>query len=255
MPNSVAEAYLLILRPSFVPVVGEAVPIPFNEQIEIDGWDWTLENEERVEQQAARDKADQAAVSTVLDKDDKDKKQRNFGSTQALSLQNEVAELMKKLNNLDQNDSRGRRDLNKKIRDRIDADVGKVIRDDQADLAEKKKTGKYEGNEKLRFTFKKNVDAATTQLLNSFKNGDVMPKAVLTLFHRSVNAPVTLVITFGKVRLKKYDLSINPTDTMSDLTESWECTFESVDYAYQNRPAATGPNGLTKGTVRVFKMK
>ena len=252
MPNSVAEAYLLILRPSFVPVVGEAVPIPFNEQIEIDGWDWTLENEERAEQAAARDRASQAEASAAPDKDGK---KRAFGSAEAGALQKDVARWMKELQGLDQSKVQRRNELNKLIRNRIDADVGKVKRDDQADLAEKKKTGKYEGNEKLRFTFKKNVDAATTQLLNSFKNGDVMPKALLTLFHRSVNAPVTLVITFGKVRLKKYDLSINASDTMSDLVESWECTFESVDYAYQNRPAATGPNGLTKGTVRVFKMK
>jgi len=63
MPNSVAEAYLLILRPSMVPVIGEAVPIPFNEQIEIDEWDWTLENDEFVARSAARDKAKEAARS------------------------------------------------------------------------------------------------------------------------------------------------------------------------------------------------
>src|ERR1019366_6139004 len=47
MSNSVAEAYLLILRSSMVPVTGEAVPIPFNEQIELDEWSWVLKYDEK----------------------------------------------------------------------------------------------------------------------------------------------------------------------------------------------------------------
>ena len=40
MTASVAEAYMLILRP--VPILGEAWAIPFNGQIYIDDWKWTL---------------------------------------------------------------------------------------------------------------------------------------------------------------------------------------------------------------------
>ena len=49
MPNAVAEAYLLILRSSMVPVIGEAVPLPFNEQIELDEWSWNLKHEDETE--------------------------------------------------------------------------------------------------------------------------------------------------------------------------------------------------------------
>src|SRR5215217_3599103 len=47
MPNSVAEAYLLILRSTMIPVIGEAVPMPFMEQIELDEWHWDLKYDEK----------------------------------------------------------------------------------------------------------------------------------------------------------------------------------------------------------------
>ena len=46
MSLSVAEVYLLLFRQSMVPIVGEAVPVPFNEQIELDGWSWNLKYDE-----------------------------------------------------------------------------------------------------------------------------------------------------------------------------------------------------------------
>ena len=86
------------------------------------------------------------------------------------------------------------------------------------------------------------------------KQGEIMPRAIITLFHRSANAPVTLAITFKNVVLTGYTLSVDVNDTMSDLTEDWTATFEEVEYVYQNRPAASGPNFVTQGTARVFKM-
>ncbi len=61
-------------------------------------------------------------------------------------------------------------------------------------------------------TFEKGVDLATTPLLYALARGDLIPKAVLTLFHRAKSAPVTLVITMGDVRLTKYDVSCDPDD-------------------------------------------
>jgi type VI protein secretion system component Hcp len=250
MPNSVAEAYLLILRPSMVPVIGEAVPIPFNEQIEIDEWDWTLENDEFVARNAARDKAKQAVKDS---KDDKPKdSKKEFDHEAAKKLAAEVSKTQ-----LDTRLTASQKE--KKLRELMNSLTQQVEADDKAEDAEEKRKKKAKGEnveeDKLQFTFKKNVDAATTQLLNSMKAGDVMPRAILTLFHRSSNAPVTLAIKFEKVRLKKYDLSVDPSETMSDMKEEWTATYESVEYSYQNRPAASGPNGLTKGTVRVFKKK
>jgi hypothetical protein len=78
---------------------------------------------------------------------------------------------------------------------------------------------------------------------------------VLTLFHRAKGAPVTLAITMGDIRLKSCDISCDPDEKMADLKEKWTATYQRIDWMYQNRPAAAGPNFLTQGTVRVFVMK
>ena len=256
MPNSVAEAYLLILRPtSYMPVVGEAVPLPFNEQIEIDEWNWTMENEALVTRTARRDKI-QADLDAADDEDDDD--DDNKGSKPKKQMGPEEATSLARLVSQTQKDPRlSPAAKEREIRKLMNRLTSAVESDEQAEAAKqkKKKQKKGDGDDKLKFTFKKNVDAATTQLLNSMKAGDVMPRAILTLFHRSTNAPVTLAIKFEKVRLKSYSLSVDPSETMADLKEEWTATYETVEYTYQNRPAASGPNGLTKGTVRVFKMK
>ncbi|MEO5881176.1 MAG: type VI secretion system tube protein Hcp [Caldimonas sp.] len=144
-------------------------------------------------------------------------------------------------------------DRDKKVRELIE----KAIASHAAaveNAGDKKKKKGVDPEGRMSFTFEKNVDLATTQLLNAMAKGDLMPRAVLTLFHRSSNAPVTLAITFGDVRLKSYDLSVDPTETMSDMKETWTATYETLNWAYQNRPAASGPNFVTKGTVRVFAM-
>jgi len=249
MPNSVAEAYLLILRPSMIPVIGEAVPIPFNEQIEIDEWSWTLENEEWIGLTAARDKARDFARD----------KSKTVESVNYAFGEGDAKELAKKLMEA-QSARMTQEERERKVRGLLTDMTKAVASDDRTKADVEKKRKKAEGEDtddpdKLKFTFKKNLDAATTQLLNSMKAGETMPRAILTLFHRSVNAPVTLTVKFENVRLKSYELSVDPDETMADLVETWEAHYESVEYAYQNRPAASGPNGVTKGTVRVFKKK
>ena len=241
MSNSVAEAYLLILRPSMIPVVGEAVPKPFNLQIELDEWHWELTYDERADRGRGRTPSSG----------------RTNPSGAATPFKGD--ELIRKVNlvlanrNLTQ-DARDRqvRDLVAKAataQKQVEAEAGAGASEEGSD------SGEAGEENKLKFTFKKNVDLASTQLLNSMKAGDVMPRAVLTLFHRAVNNPVTLIVTFGNVVLTKYDLKVEVSETMSDMKEEWEATFKTVDYVYQNRPAASGPNFVTQGTARVFKMK
>ena len=250
MPNSVAEAYLLILRPSMVPVVGEAVPEPFNEQIEIDEWSWTLENEEYAERTAARDKARDFARNKSADRDKTVAFAFDGKDARDLATDLMAAQTQKDLSPAARQ---------KKVRGLLDQMTIAVEKDDRIkaenEKQEKRDKGEDDDQDKLKFTFRKNLDASTTQLLNSMKSGHRMPRAILTLFHRSSNAPVTLAIKFEGVRLKSYSLSVEPDETMADLVEEWEATYESVEYSYQNRPAASGPNGVTKGTVRVFKKK
>jgi len=243
MSNSVAEAYLLILRPSMIPVVGEAVPKPFNLQIELDEWHWELTYEENAER--GRGRTTPAARTP---------------SPGSAATPFRGDELVRKVNvvlanrNLRQEDrDRQVRALVKKAADeqkRSEAEAGTASGEEGSDGG-----GEAGEQNKLTFTFKKNVDLASTQLLNSMKAGDVMPRAVLTLFHRATNNPVTLIVTFGKVVLTKYDLKVETTETMSDMKEEWTATYKTVDYLYQNRPAASGPNFVTQGTARVFKMK
>jgi hypothetical protein len=61
MANSLAEAYLLIVRESNVPIIGEAVPMPFTGQIELDSWSWDLHNDKAKNRFADQEKADQKA--------------------------------------------------------------------------------------------------------------------------------------------------------------------------------------------------
>lgn len=219
MPSSIAEVYLLLLRPTTIPIAGEAVPTPFDGQIEIDSWTWSLLNQKHAKNQreaeakqdlAAQDKNIAAGLISSIEA---------IRSISATPPQTQLTS--------------------------IDKEV----------TAAKPKTTSVEEKEKLRFSFSKNVDLATTQMLNSMKAGDVFPHATLTVHHRSKNAPLSLVIKFERVRLTEYALSVDTSETMSDMKEEWTAEFEGVDYVYQNRPAASGANGVTKGTARVFKMK
>ncbi|MGZ5183923.1 MAG: type VI secretion system tube protein Hcp [Caldimonas sp.] len=242
MSNSVAEAYLLILRSSMVPVIGEAVPIPFNEQIELDEWSWNLKHEEETETKKddktpkKKDKAKEPSGPTARET-----------AAAGEALIRAVSEIHRSKLPVEKKNEQVIAKIKKANEERTKAD--KDGEDDNGD------DGSKSGDNKLTFTFKKNVDAATTQLLNSMKAGEVMPRAIVSLYHRSSNAPVLLTVKFEKVKLLEYELTVDPTETMSDLKETWKASYEAVDYVYKNRPAASGSNMVTQGTARVFKMK
>ncbi|MEP7300849.1 MAG: type VI secretion system tube protein Hcp [Caldimonas sp.] len=237
MPNSIAEAYLLILRSSMVPVIGEAVPSPFIGQIELDEWHWELKYDE---------KANDGKGGTTSPTAQTEANKPAFRGDQ----------LIREVKRLQTEGTMKQEDRNLKVRLAIQKASDAQEKADKA-ATDDDGTGEKDNDDgKLTFTFKKNMDLASTQLLNSMKSGERMPRAVLTLYHRSTNAPVTLVVTFGNVVLTKYELSsTNPNEAMTEMVESWTAIYETVDYVYQNRPAASGPNGVTKGTARVFKMK
>jgi type VI protein secretion system component Hcp len=241
MSNSVAEAYLLILRSSMVPVVGEAVPIPFNEQIELDEWSWNLKHEEETDSKKddkskKNDKAKEPAGPTARET-----------AAAGESLIRAVSEIHRSRVSVEEKNRLVIAKIKKANEERTKGD--RDAEDDKGD------DGPKSGDNKLFFSFKKNVDAATTQLLNSMKAGEVMPRAIVSLYHRSVNAPVSLTVKFETVKLLEYDLSVEVSDTMSDMKETWKASYEAVEYVYKNRPAASGSNMVTQGTARVFKMK
>lgn len=138
-----------------------------------------------------------------------------------------------------------------------DADVLKLIKKavlEYAEIAEQANDDdkKKDEPEKMTLTFEKGADLATTPLLYALARGDLIPRCVLTLFHRATGAPVTLAITMKDVRMTSYKVDCEAEAAMSEVKETWTATYESIDWMYQNRPAASGPNFLTQGTVRVF---
>ncbi len=248
MANSVAEAYLLILRSSMVPVVGEAVPFPFEYQIELDEWSWQLKHDEQANDGKGGTTAPTPAEAAVAAAGAKSpyadgalvRIVGDIHKRSGLSQAERDKQVMAKLKQAN--------DAQKKI------DGAAAGSDDKSAGAASAQKAAADGN-KLTFTFRKGVDLASTQLLNSMKGGEILPRAVVTLYHRSSNAPVTLAVTFGHVTLIGYDLSVDVSDTMADMRETWTASYETVDYVYKNRPAAGISNGVTQGTARVFKMK
>lgn len=246
MSNSVAEAYLLIVRESNVPIFGEAVPMPFTGQIELDSWSWEIKNKKQLDKNDPKKEKNKKAAkgssgkAEAGAKDDSPPFKPDGLIRQVVAMQNKPG-------------------LSQQVRDKkVQELIKKAVRDyaDTAGAGEEEAEDKDKEHEgAMILKFEKGVDLATTPLLFALARGDIMPKAILTLFHRAKNNPVTLAITMGQIRLRSYEVSCDPDDKMADLKEKWEATYETIDWMYQNRPAAAGPNFLTQGTVRVFVMQ
>ena len=257
MSNSLAEAYLLIVRESNVPIIGEAVPVPFTGQIELDAWTWDLKNAVQLTRHRRQDRLDNERRAERKKKGEEEReKAANKEKAKAPTINPE--DLIKKVAAIQSGRNfRG-------TQAQRDEEVKKIIKkavteyNDAADEANEARA-KDDPNQdhddddrKLKFTFEKGTDLATTPLLYALARGDLIPKAVVTLFHRATAVPVTLVITMSDVRITGYKVSCESEAAMSDVKETWEATYQSIDWMYQNRPKASGSNFVTQGTVRVF---
>jgi type VI protein secretion system component Hcp len=248
MSNSVAEAYLLIVRESNVPIIGEAVPLPFTGQIELDSWSWNLHNE----QLKSQDKADEDAKALEEKKKAKLAAEKSADDKKVKTPSIEPKELIRKVTDLQKKTLTASYDQSGR-----DADVLKLIKKavlEYAEIAEQANDDdkKKDEPEKMTLTFEKGADLSTTPLLYALARGDLIPRCVLTLFHRATGAPVTLAITMSDVRITSYKVDCEAETAMSDVKETWTATYQGIEWMYQNRPAASGPNFLTQGTVRVF---
>jgi type VI protein secretion system component Hcp len=67
-----AEVYMTLIRPSMVPVFGEASPLEFTGQIELANWSWTLKNEEEDNRAAKAAKAYNDRASFLEHRDSTD---------------------------------------------------------------------------------------------------------------------------------------------------------------------------------------
>ena len=247
-----AEVYLLMIRKSGLPILGEAMAPPFNQQVEVLDWNWKIVNQEVVEQRAKDDAKTELAAKT-----DKEVKleldilaeDMAKSTTKAIddATDEATAEIKKLVENTKSDDPKSIRATLQKIED-IQRDSGKKSTSEVLSKArkamddyEKEKKKKELGN--LEFSFSKRVDFASTQMLNCMKAGEILPRVVITIFHRSVSAPLTIVVTAKNLRFLKYDLNVEVDDTMADMKEDWEAEFSEISFAYTNTRAVDQQKG------------
>ncbi|MEO8523101.1 MAG: hypothetical protein ABI460_00130 [Caldimonas sp.] len=228
-----AEVYLLMIRKSGLPILGEAMAIPFNQQVEVLDWNWKIVNQEEVEKRA-RDES----KAELLSKSDKEMKlEFNILAEDLVDPRADKA-LKDVLAGVNKDDAKSVRAAMLQV-DEIQKESGKkkaAVITSAAHQAmedyEKEKKKKDLGN--LEFSFSKRVDFASTQMLNCMKAGEILPRVVITIFHRSVSAPLTIVVTAKNLRFLKYDLNVEVDDTMADMKEDWEAEFSEISFSYTN---------------------
>jgi type VI protein secretion system component Hcp len=260
MSNSLAEAYLLIVRESNVPVIGEAVPIPFTGQIELDAWSWEIKNLRWEAKEKARLERE---ANNPSGKEGTGGKGTTERTGTAKTGANDNAALFKPDGLIRQvSDMQVHPRLTQKERDkRVQELIKKAVAgyaEAAANSGEDKDKDKDGSEGKgMVLTFDKAVDLSTTSLLYALAYGEILPRAVLTLFHRAKASPVSLAITMGDIRLESCDISCDPDDKMADIKEKWKATYQTISWVYQNRPSAAGlgaGTNLAQGQVRVFTM-
>ncbi|MFY8019378.1 MAG: hypothetical protein ACOVN9_14760 [Inhella sp.] len=264
-----AEVYMLLVRPSMVPVLGESVTMPFLGQIELGFWTWNLHNEEERKKQSKSDDSWNKEANRLVESGSTDVRLRHART----DFDRDLDKLLSNKQGHDQDWIRSQaRDLTKKyereqreiVKGERDKDQEEQEREREAE-ARKNEVDDAERNRNFEFKFSKRVDIATTQMLNSMKAGDVFPSATITIIQRPVLTGTSLVLNFMKLRLLEYRVRAEVDDTMTHMYEDWTAEFHSMAYAYKNNSAThDGKNagqkvaqGLSQGagSVRAFAMR
>jgi type VI protein secretion system component Hcp len=241
-----AEVYLLMIRKSGLPILGEAMAPPFNQQVEVLDWNWKIVNQEEVERRAKEDAATELAA-----KSDKEVKLEFNVLAEDVAddeADEELKALVKKTNQNDPKSIRAALKEIDEIQKRSATKVGgklntKAKKAGQQAMEDYEKEKKKQELGNLEFSFSKRVDFASTQMLNCMKAGEILPRVVITIFHRSVSAPLTIVVTAKNLRFLKYDLNVEVDDTMADMKEDWEAEFSEISFAYTNTRAVDQQKG------------
>lgn len=266
-----ADIYLILLRPTRVPVAGEAVSHLFQGQILLESLNWKLHNEDE-KLQGAGD-VDKGSKASLIKGDDPAAMMKNLNQEVARAQASLKRELGRAGSDSERSALQGKHDkwlsnsmseAQKKIEQAATANnVGKS--GSSAKGSSKGLEGVGDRNPNFEFTFTKRVDIASTQMLNSMKAGDIFPSGTLTIHKRSATVMdgTSLVFTIQKIRLVEYQLQVAVTDTMTEMMEQWKCEFGSLAYVYKNPPPhySHGNAGqavaktLSQGTMRAFTMK
>jgi len=255
MTISVAEIYMLAFRKSKVPIIGEAVTHPFDFQIELDSWSWTLlppeSDDERLKRE--RENAEKAKAKAKAEAA-KAKAKDNKSGPDIAALKKKDDDLLKLISSMQKDQRRSQVDRDRAVLEKVRLAQIERRKDIDAAAGDDADTEEQKAPDRFTFTFEKNVDFATAQLLSAMSVGEVLPRIVLTVRHWAHNAPLTFIVTYKDVTLMSYNLTVEPGETMTEIRESWTAKFEMMDYAYQSRPGTGGIPGLTAGTARIFKM-
>jgi type VI protein secretion system component Hcp len=274
MANNGADIFLILLRPTRVPVVGEAVSNLFQGQVMLDTLNWNLHNEDEAKRAGALDDA--------------------FNKTKDLVERSGSANMRAQhaWDDLRREEDKADRTLRKAYKDKDDPDTAyeaykrerdsaysryerkvddingieaSLSRKEQREAQRTKDIAEADRNRNFEITFTKRVDIASTQMLNSMKAGDIFPSGTLTIHKRSATVMdgTSLVFTFQKLRLLDYQLHVVVTDTMTEMMEEWKAEFASLAYVYKNPPshyahgnaAQAAAKSATQGTMRAFTMK
>ena len=276
MSNNGADIYLILLRPTRVPVVGEAVSHLFQGQVLIESLRWNLHNEDEIRRAEQNEGEFQKIKSLVERKGSEGLRTQHALDTMRRDLLKAEHQRREALENADQKDHAKIHDAHEALVKSLVADTSSKVKEIQTgeederwrDAEEERRRQaieRAERNPNFEFTFTKRVDIASTQLLNSMKAGDIFPSGTLTIHKRSATMMdgTSLVFTLQKIRLLDYSLQVVVTDTMTEMMEEWMCEFASLAYVYKNPPShytssgagQTAVKAATQGTARAFTMK
>ncbi len=277
MANNGADIFLLLLRPTRVPVVGEAESMAFQGQVLLETLRWNLHNEDEAKRAELHEGQFQKIKSLVERQGSVGLRTRHALDTMRRDMMRSEHERMQQLKAAKDGDDEA--DIHKAHRDKlkgmlssyesemkeITTGVDDRYGSDEEDERRRHDIERVERNPNFEFTFTKAVDISSTQLLNSMKAGDIFPSGTLTIHKRSATIMdgTSLVFTIQKVRLLDYQLQVVVSDTMTDLVEEWTCEFASLAYVYKNPPSHYSHGnagqavvkGVTQNTMRAFTMK
>ena len=249
-----AEVYLLMIRKSGLPILGEAMAPPFNMQVEVLDWNWKIVNQEEVEKRKKNDSEFESEAESAGKSDREMKVELDVlaadikaGMKDATAKELDVATrriqdlVLSRSNSTDPKVIRATMQeiakIQKEAADKSGESASESTEEQMTAYQNKKK---YEEQKKrreqnnLEFSFSKRVDFASTQMLNCMKSGEILPQVIISIFHRSVSAPLTIIVTAKNLRFLKYDLSVEVDDTMADMKEDWEAEFSDISFSYTN---------------------
>ncbi|MFN0184901.1 MAG: hypothetical protein ACKVQR_13895 [Aquabacterium sp.] len=217
-----AEVYMLLLRKTtLAPVFGESIELgPFFGQIVLDGWDYKLTHEDRINEQMERERLRNPRAMTR-----RAMAYMREGTPEGLI---KCAELLEGVERIRQGNTEA---LQTQLNDAAAASAD----DAPANSAE---ASERASEENMEFNFSKTLCTGTTQMLNMMKGGVPFQSAVITVVHRAgiwSKVPGFLTIMLTNLMLTKYQLEVSQDESNTELKEQWTGKFTHLTFKYFRR--------------------